>query len=261
MARAAATARPTGFTLIEAAVAVAAVSILAGAMMPLALKALNKQRAATTRKHLKLAFEAMFGVRDRRVANMRADFGFDPTHSHATLPFLVSRAWGQVPPYGLHPGSSFYWGYNGPYWQGPVLSGVPVDAWGHPISLRYDATAGTWQLHSLGPDRARGEDDLYYPTIPASANSFKASVLLVITRISADIGGTVTLRYGGNTRSHLASTPAVPIAPFASPQSMPFRVPAGGMELRFTPTSGAFKTFTIPMDLLPGQTREVQVSL
>jgi len=33
------------------------------------------------------------------------------------------------------------------------------------------------------------------------------------------------------------------------------------MELVFTPSSGGFRGFTMPMDVLPGQTREVRVNL
>ena len=250
-----------GFSLLEAAVSIAVVAILAGMTAPMALKALHQRRVAATRASLKLAFEAMFGARDRRVANMRADFGFDPKVSCKTLPFLVTRSWGHVPPFGRNDGALLPWGWNGPYWQGPVLNGNPVDAWGNPIDLIHDAARGTWQLHSPGPDRRKGDDDVVYPPVPASESAFQATVLVVVTREGPDLGGKLTLRYGGDKGAHMAVAPVQTLAAKASPQTFTFTAPAGTMQLEFTPTTGAFKAFVLPMDLLPGQTREVTVKL
>jgi prepilin-type N-terminal cleavage/methylation domain-containing protein len=249
-----------GFTLVEVAVAVAVLAILAGAMAPMALKAVHQQREAATRESLRLAFEAMFGARDRRVANMRADFGFDPDRGCAALPFLLTRSWGKVPAYGPHDGASFPWGWNGPYWQGPVRGGAPVDAWGNPIELVFDEARGTWQVHSPGPDRLTSVDDLYYPPVPAAKGAYQATVLVVITREAEDIGGTLALSCGGNQGLRLA-TETKAIDAKAPSQSFTFRAPAGGMQLEFKPTTGTFKPFTVPMDLLPGQTRDVGVRL
>jgi prepilin-type N-terminal cleavage/methylation domain-containing protein len=253
-----------GFTLIEAVVAVAVVSILAGMAAPLGLRILEQRREAATRKGLKLAFEALFGARDRRVANLRADFGFEPAGSLSSLALLVSRAaagW-PVPPYGPNDHASFNWGYNGPYWQGPVAGGRPVDAWGHPIDLIFrNPGLGrglcTWQVHS--PGRGAG-GDLYYPPVPATVSSYTATILVVITRVSEAIAGTVTLRTCGAGWATLRRAEQ-PIDSGASPQSFSFLAPSGVMEVVFTPSSGGFRGFTMPMDVLPGQTREVRVNL
>lgn len=253
-------ARRRGFSLLEMAVGIAVMAILAGTMAPLAVKALDRHREAATRESLRLAFEALFGSRDHRVANLRADFGFDPKESHKTLPFLVANCWSaHVPAFGLHEGAVFPWGWNGPYWQGPVHGKVPVDAWGSPIDLVY--AHGGWQVHSPGRDRQKGADDLYYPPFPATESSYQATVLVVITRESEDIGGTLALRYGGNAEGALASSKVLTIEAKGSPQSFSFQAPAGGMQLEFTPTTGGFKAFAVPMDLLPGQTRDVEVRL
>ena len=74
-----------GFSLVEAVIVIAIMAILAGAMVPLALKAINQSRESQTRTNLKAAYEAMFGARDRRVPNMRADFGFNPAGNLASL--------------------------------------------------------------------------------------------------------------------------------------------------------------------------------
>lgn len=252
-----------GFSLVEMAVVVAIMAILAGMMAPMALKALGRHREAATRESLKLAFEAMFGARDRRVANMRADFGFEPgQRDYPDLPFLVNReAWGEVPAFGAREGATFPWGWNGPYWQGPVQKGNPVDAWGNPIGLVF--RHGGWQVHSPGPDRrGGGADDLYYPPVPMPPEAFRVTVLLVINREGPSIAGTVALRYGGNRSKDLATTPAQPIHATASPQTFTFTAPAGAMRLEFQPADGAsFKAFALPMDILPGQTREIEVRL
>lgn len=249
-----------GFTLVESVVLVAVLGILAGLTAPLALKTLNQKRVAATRKDLKRAFEAMFGAHDRRVANMRADFGFDPARSYPALPFLVRPCWGQVPAYGPHDDASFCWGYNGPYWLGPVQAGNPVDAWGSPLQLRHDPVAGTWQLRSLGPDKLESGDDLCHPPTPASVGSFEACLLVTVLRVSPDLAGSVTLRRGGDTGAHLVES-TLPLQPRAPCQSLRFRVPAGTLELRFSPSQQGFAPFTVPLDLLPGQTRELEVRL
>lgn len=174
--------RPQGFTLIEAAVAVGIIAILASAAAPLVMKALNQQRERTTRDGLKIAFEAMFGSRERRVANMRTDFGFTPPMppappggsvvAMADLRFLTNR---NTSPSGTNPrpypyipaGVAFNIGWNGPYWSGSVrITGgqsLPADGWGRPIQLIYNGTG--YQVRSLGSDgRINTADDLYYPT-------------------------------------------------------------------------------------------------
>jgi prepilin-type N-terminal cleavage/methylation domain-containing protein len=257
--------RRRGFTLVEAVVAIAVVSILAGMAAPLALKILNQRREAATRKGLKLAFEAMFGARDRRVPNMRSDFGWEPRGDLESLPLLVSAAasrW-KFPRYGPNDHAAFNWGYNGPYWQGPVVDGRPADAWGHPIDLivRYagqDPNQRTWQVHSQGSGPGH---DLYYPPAPATLMSYNVTILVVVNRVSDNIDGTVILRHCVPGWGELKEV-GDHLHPRNSPQNFKYLAPSGVMELVFTPTgAGAFRGFTLPMDLLPGQTREVRVSL
>lgn len=266
-----------GFSLVEAAVVVAVLTIMAGMMLPLGLKVLNQRREAATRKSLQLAFEAMFGARDRRVANMRADFGFEPDQRYDTLPFLVAPAgpWADVPAYGLHVGmyrtGSFPWGYNGPYWQGRVRGNIPLDAWGRPIGLRFHG--GGWQVFSLGADgrvnRAEGVgDDLYYPPVPAPIANYNATVLLVVTidpgRPERFLGGFAVPWYRGNRdRALVRYHPPLMLTGLRETQSQAFTVPAGPVELELGGRrDGRPEDLrTIPMDLLPGELREVRVTL
>jgi len=50
-----------GFSLIEMAVVIGVMAILAGALAPLGIKALNQTREAETRRNLQTAFEHLFG--------------------------------------------------------------------------------------------------------------------------------------------------------------------------------------------------------
>ncbi len=162
--------RPQGFTLIEAAVAVGIIAILASAAAPLVMKALNQQRERTTRDGLKIAFEAMFGSRERQVANMRSDFGFDPRGPLADLRRMTTRTPANLALWGSTGGTQFNWGWNGPYWTGSIRTqvgtgGLPIDAWGRLITL--GVVSGGYQLRSSGPDGTLNTgDDLVYPTAP-----------------------------------------------------------------------------------------------
>lgn len=162
--------RSQGFTLIEAAVAVGIIAILASAAAPLVMKALNQQRERTTRDNLKIAFESMFGARDRQIANMRSDFGFDPGGPLADLRRMTTRTPANLALWGTSGGTQFNWGWNGPYWTGPIriqagTGGLPVDAWGRSIVLR--VVGSGYQLRSSGRDGTMDTlDDLLYPATP-----------------------------------------------------------------------------------------------
>ena len=255
-----------GFTLVETAVAVAAAGILAGMMVPLALKVQDQRRAASTREGLRRAFEALFGAHGHRVPNLRADFGFDPGSDLDALPMLVrGDRWGAVPRFGRNDGAAFDWGHNGPYWHGPVLGENPVDAWGSPIRLEVRRARGvtTWQLRSLGPDKAQGADDLVYPPVPASASSYTGSLLVTVTGAGP---ATASLRHGGNQRPGLVLArgegTAIP-ARIPGSHGVQFAgVPSGMAELRILPLDpGGFAPVILPVDLPPGQPVSLQVAL
>lgn len=156
-----------GFSLIEVVVALAIIAILAGAIAPLALKSLNQAREQRTRSDLKTVYEALFGARDRRVSNMRADYGY----AGASLAQMTTR--GVIRAYGIYATQpALSGGWNGPYWTGmqsPV--GLPQDAWGRPFQLRF--IGGGYQILSLGqngvlesPGQNPLGDDLVYPLPP-----------------------------------------------------------------------------------------------
>jgi len=180
--------RPQGFTLIEAAVAVGIIAILASAAAPLVMKALNQQREAKTREHLKAAFEAMFGSRDRHVANMRSDFGFDPQGPLTDLRRMTTRTPGNLALWGSAGGTQFNWGWNGPYWAGSTrvqggTGGLPVDSWGRLLVLR--VVGGGYQLRSSGRDGVIDTtDDLLYPPVAASLPTARVRVEVNVFQVA-----------------------------------------------------------------------------
>lgn len=267
---------PQGFTLIEVAIAVAVIAILAGAAAPLAFKALNQAREAKTRENLKIAYEAMFGARDRRVSNMRADFGFNPAGNLANLGKMTTLTAAPAPnppaAYGLN-GALFSWGWNGPYWTGStrLVAGVqvPVDGWGNILQLRLIAGQG-FQVISPGAngviDTPANQvqpalDDLVYPAQPtllATAYGSSPTISLRNNR-GATVTGTLSFRYrNGNALAgplnvaialtagqvvtyNSASVPAIPACP------------AGPVQVSIAITTAPAVTFSEVVDLLPGE--------
>jgi prepilin-type N-terminal cleavage/methylation domain-containing protein len=164
----------SAFTLIEVAIAIAVIAILAGAVAPLALKALNQQREQKTRDNVQTAYEAIVGSRSKSVSNMLADFGFVPPATLADLRFMTTinpAAAYRNGPIPLAYGATFQgfiWGWNGPYWTGSTgPNNEPVDGWGR--ALRWSNN----QVQSKGMDGSWGTaDDIVFPnsaTAPATA--------------------------------------------------------------------------------------------
>ena len=263
-----------GFTLIEAAVAIAIVAILAGAIAPLAVKAINQQREFRTREAMKACFEGMFGARDRRVANMRADFGWDPGASLNDLSAMVVRT-GTSGPGAIIDFTSdsqgLFFGYNGPYWNGTVNgSNQPLDGWGNPIRLRWFTATNSWQAFSLGANNADDTtlasttplgDDLAYPIVPAPVQSFKAGLILNISKLSTLTGTvTVTDRLDGVTHTAtLTGTPTTLSSGYTT-QTFSCNPVSGGVKITITRSSGTSPIYFV-LDLLPGEVRQFDVSI
>lgn len=248
-----------GFTLIEAAVAIAIIAILAGAIAPLALKAINQQREFRTRDGLKAAFEAMFGARDRRVANMRSDFGFNPTASLTDLsPMVVNE--GGVRAYGADPTrGGMFWGYNGPYWNGATDgANQPLDGWGRPMRLLVAGTSPnqTWQVHSLGAngqDNGGLVDDLVYPTVPSPAVSLKSVLVLNITNSTPATSGAIVIWFrdaSGSVTNYTAAQGKISLSSGTTP---------GGIYIGITRASSTPLSFVL--DVQPGEVRSFDVNL
>lgn len=259
-----------GFTLVEAAVAIAVVAILMGFLVPLAGKALNQQREGRTREALKQAFEALFGARDRRVANLRADVGYNPGAALANLSVLTSKsgAVATTKDYGLDGTYGIYWGYNGPYWSGSVVGANPVDGWGRPLQLR--VVGGGWQVFSLGANGLQDGDDLVYPAVPAQPAAY-TGVLNVTVNFTGQKTGTVTAYVRNPAGAAMVTTNyTIPAAgtgavyTFTNSFSLPtltYNFPAGGVALVVNITSAPAVTQYYAFDLLPGEVRDFQIQI
>lgn len=250
------------FSLIEVAVAVAVMAILAGAAVPLVLKAVNQQREQRTRDDLKTAWEGLFGARDRRVVNMRADYGYDPGGPTPDLSAMTRR--GAVPAYAFQ--GNFYWGWNGPYWNGSTGANAtlaPLDAWGNAIKLRQvtGATPG-FQVISGGPngriDTANNSaapqvDDLVYPVIPAPLNpAYQGTVYVNVWNArGGTIQGTVTL--ASNLNGAPATSSKTVNLSTLTPGNYSFQYPSGVSMVTLSITTAPATTQIQVLDLLPGQ--------
>jgi len=273
--------------MIEVAVAIGVIAILAGAVAPLALKALNQQREQKTRESLKTAWEALFGAKDRRVANMRADFGFSPAAGTYTLGKMLNRTTAPAPNpppnFTTNGGSLFNWGWNGPYWTGStrLIGGVqtPIDAWGNSLQLRY-VNAGAFQgfqLLSFGTNGTSNTpignylpqgDDIVYPALPqilTTSGSGTLNLSIKNNRATA-ITGTYQVRWriGGATLSNATAT-TIPggIASGASfTPATPFSgIPAGPIQVRIFIASAPGFTSNEVIDLLPGESRTLNYNI
>ena len=281
-----------GFTLIEAAVSIGIVLILAGMMAPLGVAVLDRQREAATKKGLELAFETLFGSRDRQVPNLRADFGFWPFGNVDDLGIMlgpqarVGAMRMNVPVWGLSDGSRFSWGHHGRDWLGPVQGGVPVDAWGRPIQLLVtpvlpgppppagmpgpvpgDAVAV--QVRSLGRSGIPGGgDNIQYPIVPLPLRTLDGQVILRMRKSLPTLiaTGTVVVAIGGNQANTLDRL-SLRVA-FVNPaaglplNSITFQVPPGVMQVEISPTGpGDFQVLVIPIAMQPGEVRQLDIIL
>jgi prepilin-type N-terminal cleavage/methylation domain-containing protein len=248
-----------GFSLIEAAVAIAIMAILAGAALPMLMKAVNQQREQTTRDNLKIAYEAMFGARDRRLPNMVADCGYVPG-AWADLRDMAARPAGTA---AWQAGPNFYWGWNGPYWNGSVrtIGGVtlPADGWGHPILLQ--AAGSRWQMVSAGADGdpLTAQDNLVYPSQAVDLSAAYLAITLQNNRGAATSGTVVITDRSGGTVLRLQNGAALA---WSLGQGGSAQVPATGV-LTVSPgpvtitvniASAPAATLVEVVDLLPGQT-------
>jgi prepilin-type N-terminal cleavage/methylation domain-containing protein len=278
-----------GFSLIEAAVAIGVIAILAAAAAPLVMKALNQQREQRARNEMKLAFETFLGSRERTIPNIRSDFGFELTSgASAYLGKMLDRTAPPAPNalgYNYN-GASFLWGWNGPYWNGQTkrIGGfnLPVDPWGNPYLIRYVSGASPgYQILCTGLNginntainsAARQGDDFVYPTIPVPTNAVSGTVNVQVTNQSGNSLSNVRVAVRWKQVSALSSattglgvqdTPTLANNASTLPLIVP-NLPTGTFQITvlypFTgPTITSQQTYVY--DLAPGQSLTVQLFL
>jgi len=168
----------SGFTLIEIVVVLVLMSIMAGAIAPLAVGQIRGERVRATQKRMERTIDAMVGDSTRGGYGYLGDLGQLPP----LLEDLNSR--GAQPAYSIDANDGIGIGYNGPYISqaGPADAAL-VDAWGMPFDYRSTQA----QLTSPGPDRQLGTaDDLVFPQTPPVVTG---NVSVSVTGIPND-GGT-----------------------------------------------------------------------
>jgi type II secretory pathway pseudopilin PulG len=200
--------RRAGFTLVEMAVILAVVAILAAAITPMVLKQLVDAKVETTRQDAKLLHEAMLGR-----ADTPGSFGFfgDMGRWPASFEELLRPAPG-TPLFTTATFRNVGMGWRGPYINaGASGEDVLSDAFGRPY---HGGAAG--QVRSAGPDGLFGTpDDIAYPPAPASP---AGRLLVTVKRMSAEDAGytldppgyTVRLYYSNNGQEAFLDDPVAP---------------------------------------------------
>jgi prepilin-type N-terminal cleavage/methylation domain-containing protein len=148
-----------GFSLIEILVALALLSILAGAGATASLRLLRGNLKARTVQRMEALVTAMIGDSQRGTGGYLGDMGELPDTS---LMQLVDGT-GETPA-AADATDGIVSGWNGPYFSERVdpARGI-LDEWAMPIVY----VPGTLQLQSFGPDRqAGGGDDIVVPAVP-----------------------------------------------------------------------------------------------
>jgi hypothetical protein len=123
-------------------------------------------------------------------------------------------------------------------------------------------------LYSLGPTGRHGAGNIFYPPVPVPLASLRTRVILHIIPSRPELACQVRIRYV-QPAVVLDSTPPVPVPRGGRAVHASLQVPAGTMEVVIEPLAAApaergempMGIPPIPLDLLPGETREVSVPL
>lgn len=228
-----------GFTLMEVAIAIAVLAILAGTAVPLLLKNVNQAKEQRARIELKQLYEACFGAPDRGVPGMQGDFGFP--NGAVTPNLAIATAATGTRLYGLYGTGPLQGGWRGPYWGGGTApGGLPKDPWNRPYLIRQ--IGGAYQLYSQGPNGATNVaagnpnalvDDLVYPNplLPVPTGS----VLVATVRH----GGLAVIPTAISARSPSRTNLLTPL-PFAlvGPPYSRLNLPAGPLLITATIPGG-----------------------
>jgi prepilin-type N-terminal cleavage/methylation domain-containing protein len=160
---------PAGFTLIEMIIAIAILSIMAGAMAPMAVQMIGNSRREATLKRQQSVYQAIWGDPELHGTGFLSDIGRIP---NGALTELAVR--GNLPSYAVQ-ACGVGMGWRGPYLlDGVDGAGRPLDAWGTPMDF------ANGQIRSAGPDQIMNTaaDNLYYPSTPVTANNINGSIAL-----------------------------------------------------------------------------------
>ena len=200
--------RNRGFSLIEILVALAMLSILAGALAPFVVQEMSRTRRSDTSERLVRLMQGMVGRTSDGLFGYVGDMGSLPS----SLTDLVQQ--GAQPAF-TQTIYGFGVGWNGPYVTETAPSADPLmDAWG--TAIDYTNTAA--QVTSAASDHTLSTaDDLEYPSVAAQTTGIMTVTVLGIPvgistpvpLTSAEASGTVTVSNSGvlSTVSLIGSGP------------------------------------------------------
>lgn len=179
--------RSKGFTLIEVIVVIAILAIVAGAMAPLAGRAIDSSRQDLTLRRQQLIYRAILGDPSSPGSGFLSDVGRLPSS-------LVELAtMGTLPAYSIQ-ACGVGMGWRGPYLlEGVDSAGRPLDGWGTPMDLV------NGQIRSAGPDHSMSSssDNLLYPPNPIATNNINGSIAFTVMALDSSSGQSVFVPAAG----------------------------------------------------------------
>jgi prepilin-type N-terminal cleavage/methylation domain-containing protein len=192
--------RSKGFTLIEVIIVIAILAIVAGAMAPLATRAIDNSRQDLTIQRQKMIYQAIMGDSSMPGTGFLSDVGRLPNNPPGSLVELSFK--GSLPAYSSQTGGVGM-GWRGSYiLDGVDSAGNPIDGWGTPMVFQ------NGQIRSAGPDRNMNTaaDNILYPSNSISANNLNGSVVLNVVVVDASYNppqyvpavGTATVYYAND---------------------------------------------------------------
>jgi len=208
-----------GFSLLEIIVALAILSLLAGAGAVVGLRSVRGNLEQRTQQRLRALVHAMIGEPDAADFGYLADMGELPDTDLTQLMLRGAQTAGVADPV-----DGIVSGWNGPYFVAGGSVAAPLDFWNSSIVY----TPGVAQLTSLGPDRQLGTaDDIVYPSVspklsaeiavlvrgqlsaggpPISLRSDEAAVSTFYTRGSDNTRALAAMSYTGSQGSGIWRT-------------------------------------------------------
>ncbi len=184
-----------GFTLIEMIIVIAILAVIAGAMAPLAVRAIDSSRQDLTLKRQQQIYQAIFGDPSAPGSGFLSDIGRLPGNDLSELAVV-----GSLPLYSIQT-CGVGMGWRGPYLlEGVDTAGRPLDGWGTPMDLV------NGQIRSAGPDHSMiaTADNLVYPTVPITANNVNGSIVLEVFALDNSTAQPIFVPAGGQATAYFA---------------------------------------------------------
>lgn len=197
-----------GFGLVEVTLVLAAFVLVAAALTPSVLRALQQARADAARAELRMLHEAMLGAAEPQTYGFVGDMG--------RLPYDLNELFesGTLPLFTATDPTGVGYGWNGPYVnRGVDAQDLVLDPWGMPYDV---GVAGPGQVRSAGPNGLYDDaDDIVYP--PSTVFPF-STLIVSVKGHSGDLvdtdpeGCTVTLAYSAEGSYATVTDDAVPFS-------------------------------------------------